>query len=328
MKRLVRPLLAGAGVTGALAATNRALGNAPLPTNALGGTRIPWTWHRAEIFATEAGSGPPVVLVHGVRPGSSSYEFRRLVPLLARRHRVLAFDFLGCGLSEHPRRSYSAELFVEQIVDAVEDLCGEPASVVASGEGAAFAIRAATRARGRIARIAAIAPTGLVDAPERGGGRGAALTALFRAPVVGETAFNALASRASIRWMLERHVYGDPAHVTGEIVEHYYAVAHQPGARFVPAALLGGALACDVARDLPFLDVPLQVLWGEKAPASNPRRNADEFVRLARDATVAVFPQSGLLPHEEEPDAVADALASFLPADASHANGVDASTRG
>jgi pimeloyl-ACP methyl ester carboxylesterase len=313
VKRLVRPLLAGAGVTGALAATNRALSNAPLPTNALGGTRLPWTWRGAEIFATEAGSGPPLLLVHGVHSGASSYEFRRLFPLLARRHRVVAFDLLGCGLSEKPNRAYTTELFVEQIADALDVFCEEPAAVVASSLGAAFAIRAATRAGGRIARLAAIAPAGLGGTLDKAqGGRGAALTALVRSPLIGEAAFNALASRASIRRFLERRVYGDPARCTPDVVDHYYAVTHQPGARYVPAAFVGGALDCDVARDLPFLDVPLQLLCGEKAPLLAPRASADEFLRLARDARLVTFAGSGLLPHEEEPEAVDAALAQFV----------------
>jgi pimeloyl-ACP methyl ester carboxylesterase len=312
VKKLVRPLLAGAGLTGALAATNRALGNAPLPTNALGGTRRPWTWRGHEIFATEAGSGPLAILIHGVYAGASSYEYRKLFPLLARRHRVVAFDLLGCGLSEKPKLPYTAELFVEQILDAFDAFGGEP-MVVASSLGAAFAIRAATRARNRVERLAAICPTGLGGRGDKGaGGRGTAITALFRTPIVGEAAFNALASRGSIRWTLERQVYGDPSHCTPEIVDHHYAVAHQPGARYVPAALIGGALDCDLARDLPFLEVPLQVLWGENAPAANPRSNADELLRLARDARLATFANCGLLPHEEEPEAV-DAVLETSP---------------
>ncbi len=313
MKKIVRPFLAGAGVTGALAAANRALSNAPVPTNALGGTPRPWSWHGSEIFATEAGSGPPVLLVHGIYAGASSYEFRKLFAPLAQRHRVVAFDLIGCGLSDKPKLSYSAELFVEQIVDAVDALTDEPVAVVASSLGAAFAIRAATRARDRIERLAVICPTGLGGTLDKGPkGPGAAITALFRSPVLGEAAFNALASKASIRAFLTKQVYADPARVTREVVDHYYAVTHQPGARFVPAALVGGALDCDVARDLPFLTIPLDVLWGERAGAVNPCSNADEFLRLTRDARLVTFAHSGLLPHEEEPEAVDAELASFL----------------
>ncbi len=300
-------------MTGALAATNRALSNAPLPTNALGGTPRSWSWHGNEIFATEAGSGPPVLLVHGVYAGASSYEFRKLFALLARRHRVVAFDLIGCGLSDKPKLAYSAEFFVEQIADAVGELAQEPVAVVASSLGAAFAIRAATRVRDAIARLAVICPTGLGGKLDKGPkGPGPAITALFRSPILGEAAFNALASKASIRAFLTKQIYADPAHVTRDVVDHYYAVTHQPGARYVPAALVGGALDCDVARDLPFLTVPLAVLWGERASTVNPRSNADEFLRLTRDARLATFAHSGLLPHEEEPEAVDDELASFL----------------
>jgi pimeloyl-ACP methyl ester carboxylesterase len=315
-------------VTGAIAATNRALSNAPLPTNALGGTLRPWTWRGHEIFATEAGSGSLVVLVHSVHTGASSYEFRKLFPLLARRHRVVAFDLLGCGLSARPKLAYRTDLFVEQIADALDALGGEPATLVASSLGAAFAIRAATRANDRVARLAAICPAGLSGAFDKGPRRpGAAITALFRSPLVGEAAFNALASRASIRWFLEHRVYGDPAHCTPEVVDHYYAVTHQPGARYVPAALVGSALDCDVEGDLPFLAVPLQVLWGEKAPPTAPCSDADEFLRLAQDGRLATFARSGLLPHEEEPEAVDEALASFVAEREPARARVDASTR-
>jgi pimeloyl-ACP methyl ester carboxylesterase len=313
VKRLTRTLLAGVGLTGALAATNRALQNAPLPTNALGGTRRPWNWRGHEIFATEAGAGSLVMLVHGISPGASSYEYRNLFALLAQRHRVVAFDFLGCGLSDKPRLAYTNEPFVEMIVDAVEAFGGEGAAVVASSLGAAFAIRAATRAQGRIERLALICPSGLAGTLDSGPhGAQAALPPLIRSPILGEAMFNALASKPSIGWFLRNRVYAEPGRVTTEVVDHYYAVMHQAGARFVPAAFVGGALDCDVASDLPFLSMPVLVLCGERTPAFAPRSNAGEFVRLTTDAQLVTFANSGLLPHEEEPDAVREALETFL----------------
>jgi pimeloyl-ACP methyl ester carboxylesterase len=313
VKKLVRPLVAGAGVTGALAAANRALSNAPLPTNALGGTQRAWRWRGHEIFVTEAGTGPLVLLVHGIYAGASSYEYRKLFPLLARRHRVVAFDLLGCGLSDKPKISYQAELFVEQIVDALAAFGAEPTAVVASSLGAAFAIRALARAGERIERLTAICPTGLAGTRDsESSAAGSAVTALFGIPVLGEAAFNVLASKASIRRFLARQAYADRTRATADVVDHYYAVTHQRGARYVPAAFAGGKLNCDVARDLPFLTVPLQVLWGARASSVSPPSNADEFLRLARDARLVTFADSGLLPHEEEPEAVDAALRSFL----------------
>jgi phosphomannomutase len=313
-KKALRPLGAIAGITGAAALVNRRLRTASaLPLDHIGGVRRSWNWRGYDVFATESGRGPLVILVHDVGAGASSFEFRKLAPLLARDHRVVAFDLLGCGLSELPDLEYTPELFVEQIVDALAEFSDGPITLVGSGLGGAFAVRAAARAPERVAQLALIVPTGLSGVlDEEPNGAQRALGLLLRSPIAGESAFNAIASKAALRNHLRRKVYGKPSEVTQEIVDHYYAVAHQLGARYVPAALIGGSLNCNIARDLPFVEARVLVLWGERAPEGNPVRNAYEFVRLAREGTLATFPQSGLLPHEEEPEAAAAAIAATL----------------
>ncbi len=315
LKKALQPLGALAGLTGAAALVNRRLRESgSLPTDHVGGVRRRWTWRGYEIFATELGAGPTVLLVHGIYAGASSYEYRYLAPLLARKHRVVAFDLLGCGLSEMPNLDYSADLFVEQIVDAIGEFSDAPMTLVGSSLGAAFAIRAALRANDRVASLVTIAPTGLgvLDRDPSGGQRAA--KAVFASPIVGEAAFNGLASRPSIAWFLRNQSYADPATITPEMLDHYYAVTHQPGARFVPAHFVGGYLNCNVARDLPFVEAKLLVLWGERASRINPVARAAEYVRLAKDARVETFPHSGLLPHEEEPAATALAIERFVAA--------------
>jgi pimeloyl-ACP methyl ester carboxylesterase len=143
-----------------------------------------------------------------------------------------------------------------------------------------------------------------------------AVTALISAPVIGETLFNALASRPSLRWFLEHQSYADAASVTPDIIDDYYAVTHQHGARYVPAHFVGGALNVNVAPDLPFITAPILIAWGERAPTISKVENAAEFTMLARDARLVTFPASGLLPHEEEAQAMADAIDAFLAVDA------------
>ncbi len=48
----------------------------------------------------EFGSGPPMLLLHGV--GGSGYSFRHIIEALARTHRVIALDLMGFGASEKP----------------------------------------------------------------------------------------------------------------------------------------------------------------------------------------------------------------------------------
>jgi pimeloyl-ACP methyl ester carboxylesterase len=313
VKKFVRPLAAGAGLTGMLAAFNRSVSNVAIPANELGGTVRRWDWRGHGVFATELGTGPLIILVHGIYAGASSYEYRKLAPLLAQRYRVVAFDLLGCGLSDRPDLGYSADLFTEQIIDAFAEFgAGEPVTLVGSSLGAAFSIRAAARTTGRVAHLVTICPTGLAGILNRNpNGTQRAFAGTVRTPLLGEALFNALASRPSIKFFLDR-TYADGDSATPEIIEHYYAVSHQPGARYVPAHFIGGLLNCNIAQDLPFIEAPLLIAWGERASVFSPLANAGEFLKLAQHARLVTFPESGLLPHEEEPEAMNAAIASFL----------------
>src|SRR5262245_32946880 len=63
----------------------------------------------------EAGSGPPLVLVHGLA-SSAARDWGRLLAPLARRYHVLAPDLPGFGDSERPRDAdYSIPMQVEAV---------------------------------------------------------------------------------------------------------------------------------------------------------------------------------------------------------------------
>ena len=93
--------------------------------------------HAIHTFRQE-GDGPLLVLLHGFP--SSSYDWRLLLGELPGRN-VLAFDFLGFGLSEKPR-SHDYSLFWQ--ADLTEELVrrhsdGRPAFIVAHDMGTSVA---------------------------------------------------------------------------------------------------------------------------------------------------------------------------------------------
>ncbi|HEY8172598.1 MAG TPA: alpha/beta hydrolase [Dehalococcoidia bacterium] len=50
------------------------------------------------VHHVEQGTGPAIVLIHGF--GGHTYHYRRMIPSLAREHRVIAVDLKGFGYSE------------------------------------------------------------------------------------------------------------------------------------------------------------------------------------------------------------------------------------
>ena len=55
-------------------------------------------------YYLEAGSGPPVVLLHGFP--ETNYSWRYQIPVLARQHRVIAPDLRGYGETDKPASGY------------------------------------------------------------------------------------------------------------------------------------------------------------------------------------------------------------------------------
>src|SRR5882672_12547632 len=63
------------------------------------------TLHGNRIAYRQAGSGPPLLLIHGIT--SSSATWQRVMPYLARHFTVIAPDLAGHGESDKPRGDYS-----------------------------------------------------------------------------------------------------------------------------------------------------------------------------------------------------------------------------
>ena len=79
-----------------------------------------------EVFGQEA--RPWIVLIHGL--GLRRETWRDHVPVLAKNYRVLTFDLYGHGESALPPETPSVQLFSEQIIDLMDELGIDNASMV------------------------------------------------------------------------------------------------------------------------------------------------------------------------------------------------------
>lgn len=113
--------------------------------------------------AIDEGSGPVVVLVHGI--ASSAVTFENLIPLLTDRHRVIAIDLLGFGESVAPE---TAQFTIEEHVDALEDTLDSlrlrhPFVLVGHSMGSLIASRYAATNRRRLSKLVLVSPPIYVD---------------------------------------------------------------------------------------------------------------------------------------------------------------------
>src|SRR3954471_4788742 len=267
---LWKTLIAGGAGVAALAALNAAIQRqASEPDDsALGGEARFFEWKHGRVFYkthTSKNAGPPLIFVHSVGAGASSFMWRKNFDVLGENFNVFALDLLGFGFSEKPASApYSADMYVELLSDFIREVCGYPVNVIGSSLGAAYAVRVADEHPELINSLVLNAPAGGESFRNRPGMAGAAFYGLLQSPVLGTSFHNVMASERSIRDYAQRHLFYNHRRVTDRLVAHLYATSHQSGAQHAMAALVAGYLNTDMRAAFARLTQPSILIWGKQ----------------------------------------------------------------
>jgi pimeloyl-ACP methyl ester carboxylesterase len=124
----------------------------------------PVTSHVARVFGHRvrylaAGEGEPVLLLHGLADTAESW--RRVLPVLGRRYRVIAPDLLGCGLSDKPTISYHLWALATYTRHLMDALGIERAHIVGHSLGGALALHLYFQYPERVTDLTLIASGGM-----------------------------------------------------------------------------------------------------------------------------------------------------------------------
>ena len=305
--KIWKTMLAGGASVAAMAAVNASIRrNATEPEeNALGGEAGWFEWREGHVFYKEAGKhnqGPPLILIHGIGAGASSFMWRKNFDALAEDFHVYALDLLGFGLSDKPATApYSADLYTELIADFIRDVASAPADIISNSLAGAFAIRVADEQPEVVRSLILIAPTGAGDLRARPGMTGAAFYGLLQSPVLGTSFYNVMSSERSIRDYARRQLFYDSSRVTNRLVTQLYAASHQEGAQHAIAAFISGFLNADMREAFARIEQPVTLVWG-KQDKTAPIEQAAALLSLNPGADLEIFDRCRMTPHEEHPE--------------------------
>lgn len=315
-RRLWQGLLVGGAAIGLPALANelvrRRAGRLEPPT---WGRAHRYAWKHGDVVFQRVGEGEPVVLVHAFGPGHDGQEWARVAEELGRTHRVYVPDLLGWGRSASVPDHLDGELYIQLLTDFLVDVVREPATLVAAGLPAAYAVQVAVDQRELLRGLGLVVPLGLGSRSDEPDLRDAVVHRLLRLPVLGTSAMNVYTSRSGLAHYLRREAFAAPERVDAALLEHHYRASHQRGAQAALAAYVAGYLNHGVAPILSRVAVPVWLAWGRQA-ADPPVEDADLWLRHLRQesAELDVFEEAGNLPHAEVPAYFALRLARFLAA--------------
>ena len=263
--------------------------------------------HGHRVAYRMAGSGPPIILIHGVT--SSSENWKTVGPMLAQDYTVLAPDLVGHGKSAKPRGDYSMGAFASGVRDLAVALDIGPATVVGHSLGGGVAMQFSYQFPERAVRLA------LIDT----GGLGSSVHGLLRAATLpgseivlpllaGQRVLKAGQTAGRLLGRFGLHLGTDAA----EMVRGH-ASLHDPETRLAFVHTLRASVDPRGQRvkatDRLYLaaELPLLILWGARdriIPIGHGRR-AHEMIPGSR---FEVFESAGHFPHLDEPQRFVDTL--------------------
>jgi pimeloyl-ACP methyl ester carboxylesterase len=270
------------------------------------------TLHGERIVYRSAGSGPVLVLIHGIT--SDSLTWRRVMPSLARDFTVIAPDLIGHGESAKPRGDYSLGAHASGVRDMLAALGHDRATFVGHSLGGGIAMQLAYQFPELCERLV------LVDS----GGLGREVNLLLRAATLPGSEF-------VLPWLAATRLLDSARIVTGVLsrlglrlrtadIEEIAGAHHtlsDPDARAAFIHTLravvdpGGQRISASSRLYLARHIPLLLLWGERdmiIPVAH-GRDTHEQVKGSR---LHVFADSGHFPQLDEPERFADALLRFV----------------
>jgi pimeloyl-ACP methyl ester carboxylesterase len=259
--------------------------------------------------AIEAGSGDPLILIHGV--GSSAELFARNVVPLSKHFHVYAIDALYHGYSS--LLPYDADNRVRTQADAVLDFMDALgiswAHMEGESMGAGMVFDLAMRHPKRVGRIILNSGSYYVDlrrefdkVPE----------ADLLVPLCRESVVNF--SRESVRRRME-YLVASPHHLTDELVDQQFRMYQNPDIRASMERVYGVTaprprLLCYSEEEASELKPPCLVLWTDRNKGQGPE--VGKYLADCLHARFEIIEDAAHWPQWEQPEAHDALVTDFL----------------
>jgi 2-hydroxy-6-oxonona-2,4-dienedioate hydrolase len=253
----------------------------------------------------EAGSGPAVLFLHGLSGHAEGFS-RNIVPF-SPHFRACAVDMLGHGLTAKPAVTYDIPTLARHVLDLMDVLEVERASIVGQSLGGWVASWIAIEQPKRVEKLVLATGAGLQPTPDEG-------TSAVAAQVQRVTqAALAAPTRESVRQRLEWLMY-HPEQVTDELVDvrlRIFIEAREMLQKVVDDTTYANQQYLLTPERLRRITVPTLVYWTRHNPTT-PWQTAEKAAQLLPNATFEVMEDAGHWPMFEQPDEFNARAIAFL----------------
>jgi pimeloyl-ACP methyl ester carboxylesterase len=249
-----------------------------------------------KIKYVDVGSGPVVVLLHGLGGNSSNWAFN--ISALSAKYRVIAPDQIGFGRSDKPLINYRVGTYADFLDKLLDGLNVERATLVGNSMGGWIAALYAVKYPKRVERLVLVDAAGFAPPKELDLSTLSGLNPSTREQVrnlMGLVFFNPLfKTDAAVDATLAARISAGDGYTIQSLVESIYRNED----------MLDGKLAA--------VKQPTLIIWGRNDGLTPLAREGEKYKREMPSAQFVVFEQCGHVPQVERAAEFNAAVLKFL----------------
>ena len=235
-----------------------------------------------------------LLLLHGL--GASAERWQKVIPLFAKKFRVIVPDLIGFGYSDKPMVDYTTDYFAEFVSKFVNEIGIKKMSIIGSSLGGQIAAESMINYDVNVKKLVLVSPSGVMKHSTP------ALNAYISAALYPNTdsalnAFQVMSGRKKI---------------DEKIVSGFIERMQLPNAKMAfMSTLLGLSNSEAITEKLQLITIPTLIVWGENDPVI-PIDYAQSFVSGINDCRFYKMTGCGHTPYVEKPKAFFQIVADFL----------------
>lgn len=247
-------------------------------------------------FTAPVGPGDAPLVVLGPSLGTSTILWEDVVPLLAGRFRVTAWDLPGHGAAPPATDGFTVAEIADAVAARLPELTSDPVLYAGVSLGGAVGLELALAHADRLAALAVVASGAQLGDPAAWAERAATVRA---------TSTSSIIVPSAQRWFAPESMARIPE-LSGRLLHALQDADDESYARCCDALA-----AYDVRGRLAEISVPVRVLWGVDDLVA-PAAKAEEVAAGVRHGSAGRIAGAAHLPPAEQPRIVADELLAFF----------------
>ncbi len=258
-----------------------------------------------KLYAREAGSGKPIVMLHGF--GTSSFSFHSIMPSLAKKYHVFALDLKGFGDSPKPKDgAYSVYDQAILVSHFIKNHNLKDVILVGHSFGGGVALSLALLEPENIRAMILIDSASYRQRLPK-------MIRWLNIPILGKTFFHILSPEFETREAYN-YAFFDDKKIPNESIKELSGKLKLKNARYAFCQTAQTMIPDDideVSKLYNNIRVPTLILWGDKDIVIK-KSIGKKLHQNLPNSVFKIVPNCGHMPHEEKPQETLQIIFSFL----------------